>query len=139
MQQPKWMEPFEERLGKARPHTVLTRVRRKWGTFGFGTAVASSPLRKHMPDLYRKQDGMDALCGIPLPNLYTGWPWNRRLNPDIEVDHIIPRPKDGSDSLDNLQLTKKTFNRRKGNRHGSELKQAMPTICRGEWPGYGRT
>lgn len=85
------------------------------GKWSFG-ARATTPIRGHMPDLHKKQDGLDALCGTPLPALYVGAPWNRRLNPAIEVDHINPRAKGGTDSVENLQLTLGKHNRQKGDR-----------------------
>lgn len=35
---------------------------------------------------------------------------------DLEVDHIVPRSRGGTDDLDNLQTLCRTCNRRKGNR-----------------------
>ena len=108
---------------------VSTRVRQKWGTIAFKSAVASSALRNHMPDLYQKQGGIDALCGVPLPNLYVGWPWKRRLNPLIHVDHKRPRSRGGSDAIHNLQLTHATFNFAKGNLYDPALSRAKRVFC----------
>ena len=118
-------------VGNVRIHASSfgTRLRQKWGTLAFGNAAASTLLRKHMPDLYRKQKGIDALCGGPLPNLHVGSPWNRRLNPLIEVDHIRPRSRGGSDKLANLQLTHRTYNRAKGNLYGPALSRAKKNFC----------
>ncbi|MCY4007927.1 MAG: HNH endonuclease signature motif containing protein [Rhodobacteraceae bacterium] len=91
---------------------VMHRTAGKWSL----GAIASTPLRKHMPDLYKKQKGRDGLCGTPLPALYVGPPWNRRLNPAIEVDHIKPKAKGGLDTVENLQLTLGKYNRQKGDR-----------------------
>ena len=106
-----------------------TRLRQKWGTLAFGNVAALTPLRKHMPNLYRKQKGIDALCGSPLPNLHVGLPWNRRLNPLVEVDHIRPRSRGGSDKFANLQLTHRTYNRAKGNLYGPALSRAKKNFC----------
>ena len=121
----------KQALGNVRYHasSVGARLRQKWGTLAFGGTAASTLLRKHMPDLYRKQKGFDALCGGPLPNLYVGSPWDRRLNPLIEVDHIRPRSRGGSDKLANLQLTHRTYNRAKGNLYGPALSRAKKHFC----------
>ena len=107
-----------------------TFLRQKWGTIAFWSAATSSGWRKHMPNLYRQQQGIDALCGIPLPNLYVGPLWKRRLNPRIEVDHILPRSKGGSNELANLQLTHQAYNRAKRDLYGPELSRAIKNVCR---------
>ncbi len=112
-------------VGKA---GVLTR--QWWGKHEFGQVAPSSTLRdKYMAALYKKQGGIDGICGNPLPNLYVGPPWNRRLNIDIEVDHIIPRANGGTDDLANLQLTHRKYNRSKGALVGKELLRAMGQFC----------
>ncbi len=89
---------------------------RRYEKLPFWAPPAMTPIRKHMPDLYKKQNGRDALCPIPLPALYVGRPWDRRLNPAIHVDHIIPKSKGGHDSVENLQLTLGKYNLQKGDR-----------------------
>ena len=95
---------------------------------GWKTATPSH-LRKHMPQLYNRQNGRDALCDVPLPSLYIGPLWNRRLNPAIEVDHALPRAWGGSNDLSNLQLTRKEYNRAKGTRAGIFLENAKKQFC----------
>jgi len=73
-------------------------------------------LRQNMPDLYKKQKGRDGLCGHPLPPLHIWRRGQRIFNPAIEVDHIIPHARGGSDDVANLQLTLGTYNRQKGDR-----------------------
>ena len=104
---------------------------RQWlGQIKFGPGVPpSSPLRKYMEHLYVKQKGMDALCKVPLPPLYVGPLWSRRLNPDIHVDHRIPKAKGGTDTLSNLQLTASEFNWKKGVLTGYELRSAKRRFC----------
>jgi len=108
----------------------LTTFRQKYGAFHVGPVAGATSWRKHMPELYRKQKGVDAVCGKPLPNLYVGPLWKRKLNPLIEVDHILPRSKGGSDAAGNLQLTYWTYNRAKGNLTGLDLRRASDGFCR---------
>ena len=110
--------------------STSTHIRQGWGTFKFGRVAPSTPLRKkHMAALYRKQDGRDGLCGNPLPNLYVGWLWERRFNPDIEIDHIKPKSRGGSDNVSNLHLTHRNYNRAKGALVGAELRKAKRQFC----------
>ena len=112
-------------VGKA-----ATLTRQWWGKREFGYVAPSFRLRdKHMATLYRKQGGKDGICGDPLPNLYVGPLWSRRLNPDIEVDHILPRSRGGTDNVTNLQLTHRKYNRYKGALVGEELLRAMGQFC----------
>lgn len=105
-------------------------VKQGWGRFKVGpVAPASNPLRAYMPRLYDKQKGTDALCKVPLPPLYVGPVWDRRLNPAIHVDHRIPKAKGGKDVLSNLQLTAAEFNLKKGTLTGNELRAAKPSFC----------
>ena len=101
-----------------------------WGRIKFGPVAASTPLRtKFMEPLYAKQKGMDSLCKVPLPPLYAGPWWDRRLNPAIHVDHRIPKAKGGKDVFSNLQLTAAEFNLKKGTRTGTELRAAKRSFC----------
>ncbi len=103
---------------------------RKYGQFRVGSVAPSTRLRtQYMESLYTKQNGMDALCNVPLPPLLVGPPWNRRLNPDIEIDHRIPRARGGSDDPSNLQLTHRSFNRAKRDLTGFELSRAKIQFC----------
>lgn len=54
--------------------------------------------------LLEKQHGRCAICGKWLPEDRT----------QVEVDHIVPIAKDGSNDVSNLQLTHRTCNRTKG-------------------------
>lgn len=114
---------------RAAPHVQAAE---QWlGKIKFGPVAASTPLRtKFMEPLYAKQKGMDAVCRkIPLPPLYVGPWWDRRLNPAIHVDHKKPRAKGGSDSEGNLQLTAAEFNLKKGALTGNELRAAKRSFC----------
>ncbi|MCE2519903.1 MAG: HNH endonuclease [Alphaproteobacteria bacterium] len=105
-------------------------VRQWYGQVRLGAVAPSTNLRMgYMERLYAKQKGMDALCRVPLPPLYVGPLWNRRLNPDIEIDHRVPRAKGGTDHLSNLQLTHRSYNRAKRDLTGSELRRAMTRFC----------
>lgn len=108
---------------------------RQWpGKFKVGPAAPSTPLRtRHMAALYERQKGWDTVCNVPLPDLYVGPFWNRKLNPEIEVDHIMPRAKGGDDSPLNLQLTHRKYNRAKGTLTGKELWLAMARVCPGRY------
>ena len=50
--------------------------------------------------------------------IYADPPFNRN---NLEVDHVIPRAKGGSDHLDNLQLLGRACNRAKGLSTQAEL------------------
>ena len=116
----------------ARHVQVAVRPARQWlGQIKFGpVAPSSNPLRaKYMERLYVEQKGRDALCKVPLPPLYVGPLWSRRLNPDIHVDHRIPKAKGGTDALSNLQLTASEFNWKKGVLTGYELRSAKRRFC----------
>ena len=108
----------------------VTKARQTLGAQKLGAIEATSAIREHMPDLYRKQKGRDALCKNPLPNLYVGIPWRtRKLNPRIQVDHKFPSSKGGTDHISNLQLTRAEYNRAKSDKTGLDLEQALLAIC----------
>ena len=111
--------------------TAQLQPAKQWlGQIKFGSVAPSTALRtKHMENLYAKQNGMDAICNVPLPPLYVGPPWNRRLNRAIEVDHRIPKAKGGSDDASNLQLTHLSFNRQKQDLIGKDLQRAKRRFC----------
>ena len=116
----------------ARHVQAAVQPARQWlGQIKFGPKVPSSnPLReKYMEHLYVKQKGMDSLCKVPLPPLYVGPLWSRRLNPDIHVDHRIPKAKGGTNVPSNLQLTASEFNWKKGVLTGYELRSAKRRFC----------
>ena len=116
----------------APPAKLAVQPARQWlGQIKFGpVAPSSNPLRtRYMERLYAQQKGRDALCKVPLPPLYVGPLWSRRLNPDIHVDHRIPKAKGGTDALSNLQLTASEFNRKKGVLTGYELRSAKRSFC----------
>ena len=104
---------------------------RQWyGQVKFGPLAPSTKLRtQHMEHLYAKQKGMDALCKVPLPSLYVGPPWKRRLNPEIHIDHRLPKAKGGTDDRSNLQLTFSEYNQKKGVLTGYELRSAKRRFC----------
>jgi len=68
--------------------------------------------RKSKNFLYGKQEGDCAGCGEH---------FNYRI---LEVDHILPRSKGGTDHLDNLQLLCSYCNRSKGGRTMAQWKAA---------------
>ena len=64
--------------------------------------------RSHKSRLYRNQDGKCVLC-------------NGQFNyENMEIDHITPRSRGGSDAVENLQLLCRQCNRRKSARSQSE-------------------
>ena len=109
----------------------LTQPAKQWyGQVKFGPVAPSTKRRtQHMEYLYAKQKGMDALCKVPLPPLYVGPPWKRRLNPAIEIDHKFPTAKGGTDARSNLQLTLQEYNRKKGVLTGYQLRSAKQCFC----------
>lgn len=118
------------RRALARASNVHRSVRRWYGQIRLGAVAPASKLRReYMERLYAKQKGMDALCNVSLPPLYVGPLWNPRLNPDIEIDHRIPRAKGGTDRPSNLQLTHRSYNRAKSDLTGRELRRAMTRFC----------
>ncbi len=109
---------------------VWIATRQYVGKLKYGPVASSSTLRaKYMLSLYNKQGGKDALCNVPLPPLYIGLLWKRRLNPIIEIDHILPRAFGGSDEISNLQLTHRKYNRAKGTLIGHDLVKAQRQFC----------
>lgn len=76
---------------------------------------AAPPGTKLFRDLWKKQDGICALCGTAMPRHRFEMPhstvWKKRRP---SFDHIIPRAKGGADAADNLQLAHANCNRRKG-------------------------
>lgn len=114
----------------AHMQTTMQRAWRWQGRVKFGAVTPSTALRsRYMEPLYAKQKGMDALCKVPLPPLYVGPWWNRSFNPEIEIDHRIPKAKGGIDDPSNLQLTHRSFNRAKRDLTGQELRRAMQRFC----------
>ena len=109
---------------------VMQPARQWYGQVKFGPLAPSTKLRtQHMEHLYAKQKGMDALCKVPLPSLYVGPPWKRRLNPEIHIDHRLPKAKGGTDDRSNLQLTFSEYNQKKGVLTGYELRSAKRRFC----------
>ena len=110
--------------------TAVQPIGQWLGKTKVGPVKRSTPLRMlHMEHLYNKQEGMDAICKVPVPSLYVGPIWSRRFNPAIEIDHRIPRAKGGSDQIANLQLTHRGFNRAKRDLTGYDLRQAKRHFC----------
>ena len=60
-----------------------------------------------------KQEGKCAGCDLVFPMR------------NLELDHIVPRSKDGSNTDDNLQLLCGYCNRKKGNRSQEYLKESL--------------
>ena len=69
-----------------------------------------------LQDLYNKQDRKCNTCEIYLP---------LRL---LDVDHIIPKSKDGPDTADNVQLLCKFCNNLKGNKDNNHLIQRIEAL-----------
>lgn len=111
--------------------TAKQHASRWMGQFKIGPVVPPSiPRRRHLPELYSKQRGMDGVCTrVPLPPLYVGPLWKRRFNPDVEVDHKVPRAKGGPDLFSNFQATHEWFNKKKGVLTGYELRSAKRKFC----------
>ena len=104
-------------------------ARQYFGKFKGWKTATPAHLRRHMPQLYSRQYGRDALCDVPLPPLYVGPLWNRQLNRAIEVDHALPKVWGGTNDLSNLQLTHRDYNRAKGARVGISLENAKKQFC----------
>ena len=93
-------------------------------------AGGTAGLRRYIEQLHAKQKGMDAVCrNVPLPPLYVGPLWKRKLNSKIEVDHKKPRAKGGTDNVSNLQLTFWKYNRSKRDLTGPALGRAQRSFC----------
>ena len=67
------------------------------------------PYKTHKPELYGKQAGNCAGCGVHF------------IDVNLTVDHIIPRSKGGNDHKSNLQLLCGNCNSRKGAKSMAEL------------------
>ena len=63
-----------------------------------------TPYREHKNRLYGEQDGVCKAC------------CHRLSKRDLEVDHIVPKSKGGSDEYDNLQLLCRPCNSNKGSK-----------------------
>ena len=74
--------------------------------------VRATNLRKFLPQLIDRQNGICGICSHPLPPFTTG-----RKN-QFHVDHIVPISKGGSNDLSNLQAAHEYCNLRKGQRLG---------------------
>ena len=110
--------------------TAKQHASRWMGQFKIGpVAKPSIPRRRHLPELYSKQRGIDALCNVPLPPLYVGLLWKRAFNPDVHVDHKIPQAKGGTHAFSNLQATKGWYNQKKGVLTGQKLRWAKTRFC----------
>lgn len=82
--------------------------------------------------LAERQDGLCGLCDWMLP---AGWD-------DVQVDHIVPRARGGSDDVSNLQAVHARCNARKGARDSlppprSKSKPARRATRRSTVPGRG--
>ena len=91
-------------------HYRITERGREW--LGDGAPETPPPpdgdYRRHKSRLYRNQDGKCVLC-------------NGQFNyENMEIDHITPRSRGGSDAVENLQLLCRQCNRRKSARPQSE-------------------
>ena len=74
-----------------------------------GDELTAAGKREYKPILYGKNGGCCEGCGMHyLPNI-------------LEMDHIIPKSKGGTDHADNLQLLCSNCNRRKDSRSHADL------------------
>ena len=97
---------------------VNTRISDDRGLFGGATALDEPPLRTDLEDLpnyrthrhrlYGEQEGVCVGCTTHFPFRV------------MEVDHILPRSRGGTDHADNLQLLCSGCNRSKGGRTMAE-------------------
>ena len=71
------------------------------------------PSKNIKDTLYLKQEGKCSGCDLVFPMR------------NLELDHIVPRSKDGSNTDDNLQLLCGYCNRKKGNRSQKYLKESL--------------
>ncbi len=90
---------------------MVEGVRKKHAEIAAGKAKAPEPIldpykrpQNYKHTLYRTQEKKCNGCGVVFPFR------------NMTIDHIIPRSKDGTDNLDNLQLLCAACNSAKGNR-----------------------
>ena len=96
---------------------------RPGGLFGCATALTEPPVRTDLGDLpnyrthrhrlYGEQEGVCAGCDTHFPFRV------------MEVDHVLPRSRGGTDHADNLQLLCSGCNRSKGGRTMAEWRAAQ--------------
>lgn len=80
-----------------------------WQHRSTSTGYISGSLRY---DVLKAAHGRCELCGVPAEERF------------LEVDHIVPRSRGGSDDLSNLQALCYRCNQNKGNRDDADLRQA---------------
>lgn len=84
--------------------------------------MSSAMLRRtYMEALFKRDDFRCGICGkkLPLPE---------RVGGDIQIDHIYPRHRGGTDGLDNLQLAHRNCNRSKSDRNYDLRHPDLPTF-----------
>lgn len=71
--------------------------------------------RKEIEELFLIQKGFCKICGCSIAAAY-------------EIDHIIPLSKEGSNTIDNIQLLCQSCNRHKSNKISDEYKKELEEL-----------
>ena len=104
------LDPF---CGCATTLVMADRLGRNWAGIDLSALaikLVNERIRTHKHHLYGKQEGVCAGCAMHFPFKI------------MEVDHILPQSRGGTDHLENLQLLCSPCNRSKGRRTPAEWK-----------------
>lgn len=112
-------DPLKYKAGNLRS-SMRSRARRS------GSDPEVVPSASEFRDWLEKQ--------LPLTCYYTGEPVHPK---DMQVDHLHPRSRGGTDTLDNLCVTSSGINRAKGNMTAGEFQSLLELTSK--WPDKGAT